>query len=79
MSMATEYAPEEARNARDKAYLAAMREIAAGKLTYPRAVHRLRLQYGRAWRELEAPAYQWKREADMRHYRYADARGASQV
>lgn len=73
MSMATEYAPKEARNARDRAYTAAMREIAAGKLTYPRAVHRLRLQYGRAWRELEAPAYEWKREADMRRHRYEHA------
>lgn len=73
MSTLRDAAPEDARNARDRAYLAAMREIASGSLTYPRAVHRLRLQYGRAWRELEAPAYEWKREADMRHYRYEHA------
>jgi hypothetical protein len=70
MSVGREAAPEEARNARDRAYAAAMRDIMDGRLTYPRAVHRLRLQYGRAWRELEAPVYEWKREHDKRHYRY---------
>ena len=69
MSVAREAAPQ-ARNARDRAYAAAMRDIRNGDLTYPRAVHRLRLQYGRAWRELEAPAYQWKRDHDKRLYRY---------
>jgi len=71
VSIYREAAPEEARNARDRAYSEAMREIKAGRLTYPRAVCRLRLQYGRAWRELEEPAYEWKREHDMRHYRYS--------
>ena len=79
MSMATEAAPEEARNARDRAYAAAMREIESGRLTYPRAVHRLRLQYGRAWRELEAPAYEWKGENDQRKHRYGNARSTSEV
>jgi hypothetical protein len=72
MSIGHDAAPEDARNARDRAYAAAMRDIEDGRLTYPRAVHRLRLQYGRAWRELEAPVYAWKRDHDKRHYRYAD-------
>ncbi len=72
MSIAHESAPQDARNARDRAYSEAMRAIQSGDLTYPRAVHRLRLQYGRVWREIEAPVYQWKREHDKRHYRYAN-------
>lgn len=70
MSVERESAPQDARNARDRAYASAMRAIESGDLTYPHAVYRLRAEYGRVWSEIEAPVYEWKREHDKRLHRY---------